>query len=67
MSNPPPPPRYAKLSMEAGRRFGDIYAIQEGSKCFRSPDELLQTLGLLDLTTMSVNTYAKVGGERDPV
>jgi hypothetical protein len=63
--------RYARLSMYAGRRFGDVYSLQSsdegggsGGRCFRSPDEMLQVLGLLDLTTMSVNTYAKVGGFR---
>lgn len=69
-SPPPSPPsnlpgshRFSQLSIAAGRSFGSIYPIQSDGTWFRSPDEMLDAMGLLELTMTSLAEYGQVGAE----
>jgi hypothetical protein len=53
--------RFSQLSIAAGRSFGSIYPIQADGTWFRSPDEMLDAMGLLDKTMTSLAEYGQVG------
>jgi hypothetical protein len=57
------PLRYARLSKEAARGFASVYALQDAGRAFETPREMLEAMGLWNLTQTSAQEHLEARGE----